>query len=62
MKEGWAYKAAKDLVTWLHGHGASVVVNSRCDSRLAVRTKGTVESDTFHGVVHNLVVCLESVL
>lgn len=50
-------KADEDFVSGLDGDGTAVVVDGLGDRAESVGAKGSVESDAFHGVVEQFVVC-----
>lgn len=56
------YKADKHLITGVDGNLSAVVIDYHRGGRLAVRTKGSIETNTLHAVVQQLVISLSSVL
>lgn len=55
------HEAHKDFVSRLDFDGATAIVNRRLHRGFAVRAKGTIEPNAFHGIVEQLVICLRRV-
>ena len=59
---GGTYEATEDLIARFHVHRATIVIDRGRDGGLAIRTKGAVQPDALHGVMHDLLVCFRRIL
>lgn len=55
------YETAEDFVAWFDRDLTTAIIDGIMDCRFAVRAESAIQSDTFHGVMQDLVVTFGSV-